>query len=138
MIYRRLNYPCFLRGLSWTLEMVFNKLIVSVVISSRVVFYESLICPPYKVLWDITVSSRFYYDETWYLLHNIHLKRQKCLTLKLVSGKTKTRISLSSILDLSSMYGSLIEHTSFAEKKKIKLNKNIYFRYAHSRVKGKI
>lgn len=138
MIYRRLNYPCFLRGLCWTFEMVFNKLIVSIVISSPMVFYESLICPPYKVLWDITVSSWFYYDETWYLLHNIHLKRQKCLTLMLASEKTKTRISLSSILCLSPMYCSLMERTSFAKKKKIKLNKKIYFRYAHSRVKGQI
>lgn len=136
MIYRRLNYPCFLRGLYWKFEMVFNKLIVSIIISSPMVFYESLICPPYKVLWDITVSSWFYYDEKWYLLHNIHLKRQKCLILMLVSGKTKTRISLSCILFLSPMCYSLMECTSFVEKKKIKLNKKIYFRYAHSRVKG--
>lgn len=126
MIYRRLNYPCFLRGLYWTFETVFNKLIVSIIISSPMVFYESLICPLYKVLCDITVSSWFYYDEKWYLLHNIHLKRQIYLILMLVSGKTKTGISFSHILFLSPVCCSLTEH-SFVEKEKIKLNlKNLF------------
>ena len=126
MIYRRLNYPCFLRGLYWTFEMVFNKLIVSIIISSPMVFYESLICPLYKVLWDITVSSWFYYDENWYLLHNIHLKRQKYLILMLVSGKTKTGISFSCILFLFPVCCGLMEHKfGWEEEDKIELKKSI-------------